>query len=50
MSKTKVINIPVDKIAAVEKLLGRKIAVNQTPRVMIRATDEEIAKIRKVLK
>lgn len=47
--KTKIIQIPVTKISAVEKLLGRAIAANQTPVVKIRVSISEVKKIRKML-
>lgn len=45
-----VIGIPVDKVAAVEKLLGRKLAGNQTPIVKVRVPVKQVAKIRKAIR
>lgn len=45
-----VIGIPVDKIAEVEKILKRKLAVNQTPIVKVRVPAGEVDKIRKAIK
>lgn len=46
---TTVIGIPVDKLAAVEKLLGRKLATKQTPIVKVRVLVADVAKIRKAV-
>lgn len=45
-----VIGIPVDKIADVEKILNRKLAVNQTPIVKVRVPAADVDKIRKAIK
>jgi hypothetical protein len=45
-----VIGIPVDKVAKVEKILGRKLAVNQTPIVKVRVPTADVEKIRKAIK
>ena len=47
---TQIIAIPVDKIPAAEKVLGRKLAINQTPTVKIRVPIADVAKIRKAIK
>lgn len=45
-----VIGIPVDKIADVEKILNRKLAVNQTPIVKVRVPSSTVEEIRKAIK
>lgn len=47
---TKVIGIPVDKLKKVEKILGRKLAENQTPIVKVRVALDEVEKVRKAMK
>lgn len=44
-----VIGVPVDKLAAVEKILGREVANNQTPIVKVRVPVAIVAKIRKAI-
>lgn len=39
-------SIPVSKIAEVEKILGRKIASNQTPRISVRVPNDLVEQIR----
>lgn len=46
---TVVIRVPVDKIPAVERALGRPVAENQTPHVNVRVPAADVAKIRKVI-
>lgn len=47
---TTVIRIPTDKISIVEKMLGRELAKDQTPHVMIRVPIKMIGKVRKAIK
>lgn len=47
---TTVIGIPVNKLAKVEKILGRKLAGNQTPIVKVRVALADVAKIRKAIR
>ncbi len=47
--KSIVIGVPVDKVAKVEKILGRKLAVNQTPIVKIRVPTSQVQEIRKAI-
>ena len=44
-----VIGIPVDRIADVEKILKRKLAVNQTPIVKVRVPSSTVDEIRKAI-
>lgn len=46
---TKVINIPTDKIKAVEKILGRSIGENQKPIIRVRVPVKVEKQIRKAL-
>lgn len=47
---TKVINIPTDKIAIVEKILGRSIGENQKPIIRVRVPITVEKQIRKAIK
>jgi hypothetical protein len=47
---TQIIRIQIDEIPIVEKLLGRKIAENQVPNVLIRVPVSDVNRIRKALK
>ncbi len=46
---TQIIRVPVDRVAVVEKILGRSIVENQTPHVMIRVPSKDVEKIRKAI-
>ena len=47
---TTVISVPVDRIAAVERALGRPIATAQTPIIKVRIPVALVGQIRKVIK
>jgi len=47
--KTIVISIPVNRIAAVEKALGRSLAKNQVPIVKIRVLASDVKRIREII-
>lgn len=44
--KSKLMNIPVTKIAAVEKIVGRDLARNQTPQVKVRVPLEFVEQVK----
>lgn len=46
---TRTVRIRVDQIKAVEKILKRRVAENQTPHVMVRMTEWERQLIKEVL-
>lgn len=47
---SQIIAIPVDKVAKVEAILGRKLAMNQTPIIKIRVPTADVERIRKAIK
>ncbi len=44
-----VLRIPVSKIAAVEKLLGKTLGENQKPHIMVRVPVKDVARIKKII-
>jgi hypothetical protein len=50
MSKSITMRIPLDKMERVEAFLGRKLAVNQMPTVMIRVSSNLAPVIKNILK
>ena len=44
--KTVLINIPVTRIEAASRVLGRPVAENQTPFVRVRVTEDERKRLR----
>lgn len=50
MSKSQVISVPVNRIKAVEAVLGRSIVRNQVPIVKIRVAADKLEEVRKAIK
>lgn len=47
--ESKIMNIPVDRLSKVEKLLGRTLAENQVATVRVRVPVEKIEQVRKII-
>lgn len=47
---TTVIAIPMNRLAAVSKILGREVAANQMPIVKVRIPTCDVEKIRKIIR
>lgn len=47
---SQVIRVPVSKLRTVEQIVGRSLADNQEPSVMVRVPVAQVAKIRKAIK
>lgn len=47
---SRIINVPINKISAVEDALGRTLVIKQIPTVKIRVAEKDVKKIRKALK
>jgi hypothetical protein len=50
MSKSQVISVPLNRVEAVEAVLGRSIIRNQVPVVKIRVAIKDLEKVRKAIK